>query len=125
TDINLWTIAILSIFHVIRVKEKGRYIESGGVERFKKEIHGKGLNYSAVIGYVQEQDFKYWEQQINSWIDQLLAGQIPSAATWEEKDRLVHEDVNTDIARYKSENAREQNSITLFHLWVNMVKNDN
>jgi len=106
-------------------KKGGGYVDSGGVERFKKEIHGKGLNYSAIIGYVQEQDFSYWYNLINSWIDQLIAGDLYSSVKWENKDKLVNENLGNDTAKYKSENSRQQGYVTLFHLWVNMVKNNN
>ena len=40
--------------------EKSKYKNYGGVERFKKGIHGSSLKYSAIIGYVQKNDFSFW-----------------------------------------------------------------
>jgi hypothetical protein len=68
--------------------EKAKYIKCGGIERFKNEIHGKGLKYCGIIGYVQEYDFNYWNHTINSWIDALIAGTITTTAKWTEKDKL-------------------------------------
>src|ERR1700690_4142062 len=40
--------------------ENSKYKDCGGVERFKKGIHGKNLKYAGIIGYVQEHNFQYW-----------------------------------------------------------------
>lgn len=102
--------------------EKGKYKECGGVERFKNEIHGKGLKYCGIIGYVQEYDFNYWHHTINSWIDALIAGAITTTAKWTERDKLLEEYKKSAIAKFKSENVRKTGSIILIHLWVNLVK---
>jgi hypothetical protein len=102
--------------------ENGRYIDCGGVERFKKEIHGKGLQYAAMIGYVQKVDFEYWLHAINSWIDDLIAEKIPSTVNWSKKDKLSALRKTPETAKFQSENSRKTGSIVLFHLWVNLVK---
>ncbi|MGD2091741.1 MAG: hypothetical protein PVH61_36545 [Candidatus Aminicenantes bacterium] len=102
--------------------ENERYIDCGGVERFKKEIHGKGLQYAAMIGYVQKFDFNYWHRTINSWIDDLIAGKIPSTVSWSKKDKLGELRKTPETAKFQSENSRRTGSIVLFHLWVNLVK---
>lgn len=102
--------------------EKGKYIERGGVERFKKEIHGKKLKYGAMIGYVQEQSFEYWHNTINSWIGELIIETSGSSIKWTEKDKLSAIYQYEVTAKFKSENARKSGSIMLFHLWVRLVK---
>lgn len=102
--------------------EKGKYKECGGVERFKKEIHGKGLQYGAMIGYVQEYDFNYWHDSINSWVEELITGTNDKSITWTEKDKLSAIFKRSTTAKFKSENSREKGAIFLFHLWVNLVK---
>lgn len=102
--------------------EKGKYKECGGVERFKNEIHGRGLKYCGIIGYVQEYDFNHWHHTINSWIDALIAGAITTTAKWTGKDKLLEEYKRPETAKFKSENARKTGSIILIHLWVNLVK---
>ena len=103
--------------------EKGRYIECGGIERFKNEIHGRGLKYGAVIGYVQEYDFSYWLNTVNSWIDDLVDGTIATSTIWSGKDKLSGEYIRPSTAKFKSEHLRKTGSIIfLFHLWVNLVK---
>lgn len=102
--------------------EKGKYKECGGVERFKSEIHGKGLKYAAIIGYVQAQNFDYWHRTINSRIDALIAGTIATSAAWDEKDKLLEEYKRPLTAKFISENSRKTGGIILIHLWVNLVK---
>lgn len=101
--------------------EKGKYKECGGVERFKKEIHGKGLKYGAIIGYMQEHNFDYWFYTINSWIDELIKGMVVTSIEWTEKDKLIEDYKKANSAKFKSENSRKTDSIILFHLWVNLV----
>ena len=102
--------------------EKGTYKECGGVERFKNEIHGKGLKYAAIIGYVQVHDFDYWHKTINSRIDALIAGTITTSAAWDENDKLLEEYKRPLTAKFISENSRKTGRIILIHLWVNLVK---
>jgi hypothetical protein len=101
--------------------EKGKYKQCGGVERFKKEIHGKGLKYGGMIGYLQEYDFDYWRYTINSWIDALIEGEIPTSAQWSENDKLTEEYKYSTTAKFVSENSRKTGSIILIHLWVNLI----
>ncbi len=99
---------------------ENRYLETGGVERFKKEIHGKQLKFSGMIGYMQEQDYTFWHKTLNSWIDELIINDGLSEATWNEEDKLIEENINV-TARYKSINQRiTKEKIILYHLWVNL-----
>lgn len=103
--------------------EKDKYLDCGGVERFKKGIHGRSLKYSCILGYVQEYDFKHWHIIINSWIDELIK-ENDSEVKWLEEDKLAEEYSKDTVAKYKSENRRVNNcSIILYHLWVNLCKN--
>lgn len=101
--------------------EGDKYKDCGGVERFKKNIHGKGLQYGAMIGYVQEYQFDYWLNAINSWIDDLLSGKAPSTVQWSEKDKLKEMHRSPETARFRSENSRQNTVIFLYHLWVNLL----
>jgi hypothetical protein len=108
--------------YLVGGREQGRYVECGGVERFKKEIHGKKLKYAAIIAYVQKYDFDYWHYKINKWIEALIDGSIDSTVKWSDEDRLVDEYKYSHTAKFKSENSRKKDTIFLFHLWVNLVK---
>lgn len=100
--------------------EAGTYKHCGGVERFKTAIHGKNLQYGAVIGYVQAYNFHYWERKIDGWIDELIVGKIFSCSYWSEKDKIQLLNQTASTAKYRSENSRKNGSIILFHLWVNL-----
>lgn len=106
--------------YLIGREKDGKYNLCGGVERFKMAIHGKNLRYGAVIGYVQAYDFHYWQRTIDGWIDELIAGKIFSCSYWSEKDKLQLLNQTASTAKYCSENSRQNGSIILFHLWVNL-----
>lgn len=106
--------------YLIGRRENGKYKHCGGVEKFKMAIHGRNLHYGAMIGYIQEYDFHYWQRTINGWIDELIAGKIPSYAHWLGKDKLYLLNQTANTAKYCSENSRPKDSIILFHLWVNL-----
>jgi len=97
--------------------EKGKYKNCGGVERFKQGIHGRNLDYGAIIGYVQENDFVYWYGQLNSWIKELINKKISSPVNWLSKDKLQKKYIISKTAKFLSVNSRRDDSITLFHLW--------
>ena len=100
--------------------EKNKYINCGGVERFKQRIHGRGLPYGAMIGFVQEHDFDYWRGRLNSWVEDLIYGNIYSPVSWNLKDKLQKEYIKTTTAKFISVNSRQGDSIMLYHLWVSL-----
>lgn len=100
--------------------EKGKYKSCGGVERFKQGMHGRNLNYGAIIGYVQENDFVYWHDLINSWVKELINKKIPSLVNWMPKDKLEKEYIKSTTAKFISVNSRQDDTITLFHLWASL-----
>jgi hypothetical protein len=94
---------------------------SGGVERFKLGIHGKRSSAWAMIGYVQQRDFKFWRGIINSWIDDLSVNGKPHGF-WEstEKLEMVAETVATGHyrSRHKRQDDAKSDRIEVEHLWV-------
>ena len=100
--------------------EKNKYISCGGVERFKQGIHGRGLPYGAIIGFVQEYDFDYWHGLLNSWIEDLIHKNIYSPATWYIRDKLKKDYIRSTTAKFISITSRKNNFITLFHLWARL-----
>lgn len=100
--------------------EKNKYISCGGVERFKQGIHGRGLPYGAIIGYVQEHDFTYWYGSINSWIDDLIQKNLYSPVPWLLKDKLKEDYIRSTTAKFISITSRKNDFITLFHLWARL-----
>ncbi len=100
--------------------EKEKYVSCGGVERFKQGIHGSKLNYGAIIGYIQENDFEHWHGKLNRWIDELIIKKIFSPVTWTISDKLEKEYIRLNTAKFVSENSRQKGSIVLFHFWVKL-----
>jgi len=102
-------------------QRKEKYVYSGGVERFKKCIYGKKDDHGGILGYIQEQDFRYWHKRINSWVDELINEKEKSDVKWRDGDRLIQLNINPSVARYKSVNERTGGDlIILHHLWVNL-----
>ena len=96
---------------------------SGGIERFKKRIHGKDLKYAAVIGYIQKEDSNHWFLKINDWIGELMSS---APDLWKEDDKLIKQDSKlSGIDNYVSKNFRsvvegQEDFISLFHFWINL-----
>lgn len=97
---------------------------SGGIERFKKRIHGKDLKYAAVIGYIQKENTDYWFLQINDWIGDLI---ISNPMLWNEDDKLIKNQSGLkDLDKFMSTNFRlevkgQADFIELYHFWINLV----
>ncbi len=100
--------------------EKNKYNSCGGVERFKQGIHGRGLPYGAIIGFVQEYDFDYWYGLLNSWIEDLIHKNIYSPVIWHIRDKLKKDYIKSTTAKFISITSRKNNFITLFHLWARL-----
>lgn len=92
----------------------------GGIERFKKDIHGKELLCAGMLGYVQIDDFNTWERRINSYIaEEIRSSTI--GVSWNTDDLLRLEKSDAVCATYGSKHLRLSGSeIDLYHLWVNL-----
>lgn len=108
--------------YLIGHNEGEKHIDCGGVERFKKGIHGKNLKYGGMLGYLQERDFDYWYRTINSWTSDLIAKKIQSSEKWCIEDKLSFIYKKHRLARLSSKNSRNSDHIFLFHFWINLRK---
>lgn len=94
---------------------------TGGIERFKKGHHGKGLVVSAMLGYIQKESFEYWHNKVNIWIADLKTG-LNDELEWCGKDHLRSIKSNSEMSLFQSDHSRsKQKSIALYHFWLNMV----
>ena len=93
----------------------------GGVERFKRGLHGGELTTVGIIGYVQRHAFDDWLNRINEWIDELIAASTPELP-WDEQDRLDLEAANDRLAQLRSRNLRvsDNRRLTMRHIWVQL-----
>ncbi|NQV17364.1 MAG: hypothetical protein HQ534_02305 [Armatimonadetes bacterium] len=96
--------------------------KSGGIERFKKGIHGSGLKYSAIIGYVQKNDFSFWFSKINYWIDELIKDESQNIE-WTEEDKLTKIYFEQKKAKLISKNKQRKDYIFLYHFWIDLRSN--
>ena len=72
-----------------------------------------------MLGYVQKEDFNYWYNKVNSWIDDLIVNPN-DCIVWSEQDKIIIIQVS-EIGEYKSTHSRtEENPITLYHFWINL-----
>ncbi len=99
---------------------------TGGIERFKREQEGfdQPLDVSAMLGYVQEKNFTYWYQRINTWIEALIEQSGTSDdIQWDQQDLLVKfSPITNNMARCVSKHSRKtKQDIELYHFWLNMM----
>ncbi|MDW3197634.1 MAG: hypothetical protein R8G66_35035 [Cytophagales bacterium] len=104
----------------------GQEKENGGIERFKKRIHGSDLEYSAIIAYVQKEDFEYWYIKINDWIGELIAN---TSGEWKEEDKLIKTpSYSGPLARFQSDHQKNTeeppDKIRLFHFWIALAEEE-
>jgi len=91
----------------------------GGIERFKREDHGKGLTNCGMLAFVEKKDFPHWYSTINSWITD-----ISISESWSVEECLIGLWGNATWAKSTSTVNRKSGDLTLFHFWVNVQKND-
>lgn len=102
-----------------------RSVNKGGLERFKKGLHGVGLSDSAMIGYVQDHDCNYWFQEITSWINDLILSNTALDILWDSNDLLIFESDLITTRKYLSKNTRLVDSvidsINLHHYLLDLI----
>lgn len=96
------------------------YGTGGGIQRFKDEKHGLNnidqlLPFNGMIAYIKDQDFDYWHNQTNTWIEQ---------AKWSDAEKLQIIDFN-EIGHLKSVHQKSGGSkVHLDHFWVYVTEQD-
>lgn len=95
---------------------------SGAIQRFKLGMHSRERNITVIIGYVQQGSFAEWHNTINSWIDDLIAGNTQDGCSWHEGEQLAaYTEYPQGLARCESNNLRDNASIIhIVHLWIGM-----
>jgi hypothetical protein len=109
------------------IKKNGiqKYLACGGIERFKKSIHGNELDQCGMIGYMFDKSFDVWYKQINNWIEQLTFTNTDSTIIWSQEDKLSFQSQTHLKANYTSKNKRtksgsEIDPVMIYHIWVNL-----
>ncbi len=82
---------------------------NGGIERFKLEKHGKGLQECGLLGYIESETPKKWLKKINKWISDLQ---------WSKEECLQFNSEDNFLSRYTSKCIRNHDSLVLHHFWL-------
>lgn len=95
--------------------------QSGGIERFKENLHGDGLLYAGMIAYIQKDRKPSWLENVNQWITDLTTHPPTNArSTWSQNDVLRQETTATPIVReFPSKHHRAHGGpLQLRHFWL-------
>lgn len=93
----------------------------GGMERFKQGYHGKGLEYSSMVGYIQKDDCPFWETKINTWINDLIINPVVgSSLKWEANDKLVRVTIKNANKYVSTHHRLNDVTIKLTHYWIKL-----
>lgn len=85
----------------------------GGIERYKRGLHGSGLAEGGIIGYIQDtRSCKLWAGEINAWISELMANGQSHGIHWDDNDRLALESSFKATEKYCSNNTRMIGDVT-------------
>lgn len=89
---------------------------NGGIERYKTERHGKGLNGCGLLGFIEKRNPDHWLTTINNWIRNLAT----TNRAWEDNETLSKVDSTVDYCFLESIAHRKNSNIHLIHLWINL-----
>lgn len=98
-----------------------RFSTTGGVQRFKAGHHAAAHPRAAMIGYVQEKDVAFWQSQLETWIEGIVAEPVDGWSAYD-KLALVEHDTARRLAALASNHARQSGlgPIRIDHLWIEM-----
>ena len=100
-------------------EEKGKHVCCGGMERFKKRIHGRNQSSAILLGYMQTDSFEKWHIKINSWISELIGQEYEPS--WFMREQLPLMTIEGLSAKCESQLCRTTGALRLVHLWVDIV----
>jgi hypothetical protein len=104
--------------YVIVDKSNKKFKGNGGIQRFKEGNHAPDLEYSIMIGYIQDDNnADYWLSRINEWITELAN---TDGIFWNHEDCLRKFDSNK-YDRFLSVHKRNgRTPIILHHYWIKL-----
>lgn len=101
-----------------KIDGKKKFKGNGGIQRFKEGKHAPVLDYSIMIGYIQDDNnVSYWFSKINTWITELTKA---NNGFWNNEDCLnIY--VSNKCDRFLSIHKRKDaTTITLHHYWIKL-----
>ena len=98
---------------------------SGGIQRFKRGLHGATVDEAAMVGYLQDGTFDAWFTRINEWISEEARQPSASDETWSLSEQLASLPggplgVVQATSKHSRTNSTVGPEIRLRHLWVEM-----
>jgi len=94
----------------------------GGIERFKRELHGANLTCGALLGFIQKETAAFWHVMVTEWITDLIATNTDNTIKWEDTDQLTPYAMKKFVTKYVSNSQRASGTmITLYHYWLDLT----
>lgn len=87
---------------------------NGGIERYKTEKHGRGLNTCGLLGFIENENSQHWKAQVNGWIDELAK----TNEDWKTEEMLSEKETQKECTLLKSIAYGKKGAIDLVHLWI-------
>lgn len=92
------------------------YGRGGGIQRFKDGKHGvdnldNALPENGMIAYLKENDFAFWQSQINQWIND---------AGWGNEEQLVLRNVTVGNRLISKHKTCYGTDVLLHHFWIDV-----
>jgi hypothetical protein len=102
-------------------EENGKHVFCGGIERFKRSIHGRDIKSkcAGMIGYMQDETFDIWFERVNSWICDLTKQEHDPG--WVKEETLALLSKEHRIMESYSTVYRHADKLHLTHLWINLL----
>jgi hypothetical protein len=113
-------------------KRKDEYVTghkktSGGIQRFKLEVHGQCREIVGMIGYMQTGTFQDWKNKINCYIVGLSRKPDENDLIWNIDEQLTTIKHDNEKKRYHAKSIhrrKTKSNITIHHLWIDMLSQD-
>lgn len=126
TNVPLFVVEAKILPAPLPKKREKEYVKgdkkNGGIERFKLEKHAKGLNQCGMVGFVQQNNFDFWKNEINSWIEKLSMNDI----LWNIDEKLEsYENIKDNFYLQSIVHRKSTDDIKIHHFWIKIKKHFN
>ncbi len=89
--------------------------KNGGIERYKLEIHGRGLSNCGMLAFIEDKSTDHWLKSINEWIYEIAE----SDKKWRIKERLIRKEKAIEFTYLHSVvYTISQRKVKLHHFWL-------
>lgn len=89
---------------------------NGGIERYKTDKHGKGLNICGLLGFIEKGDSSLWLITINNWIIEIAE----TNKFWKNDEVLSEIESKTEFCILESTAHKKTSDMKLIHLWIKL-----